>query len=225
MVEEMMYMEKQFWYNDDLWAGHYLLITGYDDNRKAFITQDSFVGPDREISYLDLETNWRAFNYVYLLVYPAESENEIISILGEDWNVDKNRSNALLTAQQETHVQPGNIFSWFNLGSNLVYYERYEEAAESFDMARSLDMPQRMLRYQFSPFLAYFYSDRMDDLLALTDYALTITPNSEEALLWKGWALYRSNSTVEAIRYFQKALEENPSYSDAQYAIQFVQGQ
>jgi len=106
-----------------------------------------------------------------------------------------------------------------------VYFERYTEAAQAFDRARTLDMPQRMLRYQFSPFLAYFHSGRTEDLLTLADYALTVTPNSEEALLWKGWALYRSNSTLKAIQSFQKALGYNPNYTDAQYAIQFVQGQ
>ncbi|MCE5207748.1 MAG: C39 family peptidase [Chloroflexi bacterium] len=225
MVEETAYMEKPFWANDDLWAGHYLLLTGYDDELQSFTTQDSLVGPDRKISYIQLDTNWQAFNRVYLLLYPPERENEVISILGDDWNVDQNRKNALLRAQQETTAQPDNVFSWFNLGSNLVYFERYTEAAQAFDRARTLDMPQRMLRYQFSPFLAYFHSGRTEDLLTLADYALTVTPNSEEALLWKGWALYRSNSTLEAIQSFQKALEYNPNYTDAQYAIQFVQGQ
>ncbi len=47
-------------------------------------------------------------------------------------------------------------------------------------------LPQRMLRYQFGPFLAYFNALRTEDLLALTDYALDRTANSEEALLWRG---------------------------------------
>jgi tetratricopeptide (TPR) repeat protein len=79
-----------------------------------------------------------------------------------------------------------------------------------------------MLRYQFSPFFAYFHAGRNDELLALTEYALQITPNAEEALLWHGWALYRDGDTAGALADFQNALVQNPSYQDAQYALQFV---
>ena len=51
----------------------------------------------------------------------------------------------------------------------------------SYDQARKLGLPQRMLRYQFGPFMAYFHTQRNDDLMTLTEYALKITPNSEEA--------------------------------------------
>lgn len=225
MIEESMMMAEPFWYNDDLWAGHYLLLTGYDEAAGTFTVQDSFVGLDQKVSYDRLDANWQAFNRVYLLVYPPERENEIIDILGKDWNADVNRENALQTAQRETQTQPDNAFAWFNLGGNLVYFDRYGEAMQAFDTARSLNMPQRMLRYLFSPFLAYFHGGRNEDLLALADYALTVTPNSEEALLWKGWGLYRAGQTFQALESFQKALEYNPNYSDAQYAIRFVQEQ
>ena len=80
-----------------------------------------------------------------------------------------------------------------------------------------------MLRYQFGPFIAYFHSGQLDDLLALTEYALKVTPSSEEALLWYGWAMYRQGNEKAAIESFQKALERNPTYQDAQYALTFVQ--
>jgi tetratricopeptide (TPR) repeat protein len=79
-----------------------------------------------------------------------------------------------------------------------------------------------MLRYQFGPFLAYFHAGRTDDLMALTDYALLRTPNSEEALLWRGWGLYRLGKKAEAVASFQKALEARPGYHDAKYALDFV---
>jgi tetratricopeptide (TPR) repeat protein len=60
------------------------------------------------------------------------------------------------------------------------------------------------------------------DLLALTEYALERTPNSEEALLWHGWALYRDGETAKAIEDWRAALEANPTYVDAQYALDFV---
>ena len=79
-----------------------------------------------------------------------------------------------------------------------------------------------MLRYQFSPFIAYFHSGQIDDLLALTEYALKITPNSEEALLWHGWGMYRQGKNNDALANFRQALIENSNYLDAQYAIDFL---
>ena len=225
LVEETMFMEEEFWFNDDRWAGHYLLLTGYDDIRQVFTTQDSFVGPNRQVGYLELDRNWQAFNRVYLVIYPPEQEEAVINLLGTHWDADQNRLSALATAEAETRKEPQNAFAWFNLGSNLVYFERYAEAASAYDYARKLELPQRMLRYQFGPFLAYFHSNRAEELLTLAEYALTVTPNSEEALLWKGWALYRLNRRAEALSSFQAALEYHPGYSDAEYAISFIQGQ
>jgi tetratricopeptide (TPR) repeat protein len=147
------------------------------------------------------------------------------AILGTNWNPDQNRQNALKAAENETKIDPNNAFAWFNLGSNLLYFERYADAAAAYDQARQLNLPQRMLRYQFGPFLAYFHTGRSEELLTLSEYALSVTPNSEEALLWKGWALYRLNRPAEALYFFQKALEYRSSYGDAVYAINFVQGQ
>ncbi len=222
MIEESFYFEEPYWPNDDLWAAHYNLLTGFDENTQTFTGQDSFYGPDQSIDYQTLEEYWHAFNHVYILIYPPTMQETVKSILGEDWDVEVNRQKTMEMAQAETQANPTDAYSWFNLGTNLVYFERYQEAAQAFDEARELGLPQRMLRYQFTPFFAYFHTRRIEDLLALTEYALQITPNAEEALLWHGWALYRSGDTNGAIADFRAALAENPNYPDAQYALDFV---
>ncbi|WP_299027533.1 C39 family peptidase [uncultured Thermanaerothrix sp.] len=223
VIEEGYLMEESYWPNDDRWAGHYLLLTGYDDGEGYFIAQDSFYGPNRLIPYAGLDQNWQAFNRVYFLVFPPESEETLRVLLGEDWDIATNRRHALETAQRETQEQPENAFAWFNLGTNLVYFERYNEAAAAYDQARMLGLPQRMLRYQFGPFFAYFHTHRIDDLMTLTEYALKRTPNSEEALLWRGWGFYRQGKKNEAIASFEEALKAHPGYPDAEYALRFVQ--
>ena len=223
MIEETFQFEDAYWVNDDLWAGHYLLLTGYDDAAQTFTTQNSFIGPDLPRGYADLDAGWQAFNRVYMLIYPPEQRPLIEAILGPDWSPDANRQNALDAARRESEAQPDNTFAWFNLGANQVYFEDYTGAAASFDQARQLGWPQRMLRYQFGPFLAYFHSGRTDDLLALAEYALERTPNSEEALLWRGWANYRLGKTAAARADFQQALDLHPGYVDAQYALDFIQ--
>jgi tetratricopeptide (TPR) repeat protein len=223
MIEESFYFDEPYWIGDDLWAAHYQLVTGYDDTTGTFIGQDSFRGPDQNVPYETLDKYWQAFNRVYIMIYPSDREQVVASILGSDWSADANRQHALEIAEQETRSDPDNEYTWFNLGTNLAYFERYIEATDAYDKSRELGLPQRMLRYQFGPFIAYFHSGQIDDLLALTTYALEITPNAEEALLWNGWAMYRNGEVTTAVENFQQALVENPNYQDAQYALNFVQ--
>ena len=210
------------WPDDDLWAAHYLLLTGYDDATKTFIAQDAYRGPDKTIPYEQLEAEWKPFNYLYMVVYLPEKEQELQTLLGSNWDPVLNRQNALAIAQAATVNDPSDAFAWFNVGSNLVYFDRHFEANDAYDKARELGLPQRMFRYQFGPFLANFHSHRTDDLLALTDYALQRTEMSEETWLWHGWGLYRNGDTNGAVENWRKALSVRPGYEDALYALNFV---
>jgi hypothetical protein len=222
MIEESFHSDKKYWPTDDLWAGHYLFINGYNNATQSFVAQDTYYGPDMVIGYNELEKNWQSFNHVFVMIYPPDKEDTVKAILGNDWDVDKNRQRALDDALKATNQEPTNTYNWFNLGSNLVYFDRYGEAAAAYDKARDLGFPQRMLRYQFGPFIAYFNSLRNDDLMAMAKFAIGITPNSEEARLWMGWALYRQGDKEAAHSEFMKALNLNERYVDAQYALDFL---
>jgi tetratricopeptide (TPR) repeat protein len=195
---------------DDNWAAHYILLTGYDDAIQAFTYQDSFRGANHTASYAQVDEFWQQFNRVYILLYRPDQEETVKAILGADWDEDVNRQNALATAQAETIADPENPYAWFNLGMNQVYFEDYGAAASSFDQARTLGLPKRMLRYQFGPFWAYYHANRADELQVILDYALAVTPNSEDVLLWQGWALYRNGDTQGAIAQFRLAQAANP---------------
>jgi tetratricopeptide (TPR) repeat protein len=210
--------------NDDLWAAHYLLLTGYDDSAQEFTIQDSYHGPDLKISYSQLKEQWHAFNNLYIVMYFPQFEDEMKSLLGSNWDADINRQNALDASQAATVTDPNDSFAWFNLGSNLVYFDRYEEAASAYDKARELGLPLRMFRYQFGPFLAYFNANRNDDLLALTDYARSVTDMSEEAWLWYGFGLYRKGDYEGARKAWLKADSINPNFFEdqAQKALDLV---
>jgi tetratricopeptide (TPR) repeat protein len=222
MIEEGDELAQQYWPDDDKWAGHFLLLTGYDDSQGVFYAQDSFRQADRLVSYEKTDQRWKPFNRVYILIFLPHQEQLVKDILGENWDIQTNRQNALEAAQAEIDLDPADAMAWFNLGSNLTYFERYPEAAEAYDQARILGLPQRMLRYQFGPFHAYFQTQRYDDLLALTEHTLQVTPNSEEAFLWKGWALYSLGNSTGAIEAFKKSYESNPTSHDAQYALDFM---
>ncbi len=225
MIESSFYFAGAYWPNDDLWAAHYLVVTGYDEAAQTFTVQDTFRGPNRQVSYATIDADWQPFNRLYMLIYLPQQEERVKSILGSAWEEQNSRQQALETAQAEIDANPEDAFAWFNLGTNLLFFERYEDAAQAYDNARTYGLPQRMLRYQFGPFFAYFHTNRVDDLMAVSDYALQRTPNSEEALLWHGWGLYRQGNINGAVADFNAALEANPYYLDAQYALDFVLNQ
>jgi len=62
--------------NDDLWDAHYLLITGYDDTTKVLTAQDPLRGPDKKIPYDQIMADWKPFNYVYMVIYLPQNEEE-----------------------------------------------------------------------------------------------------------------------------------------------------
>ena len=204
------------------WAGHYLLLTGYDDGEGVFITQDSNKGPDRRVPYAELDEGWEAFNRVYLFLYPPEAQSAIEALLGEDADPDRNRQQAMETARRSIDLNPDDPYAWFNLGTNLVYFERYGEAADAFDTALHIGLPWRFTRYQFGPYIAYFNQGRFQDVVELADYTLFRTQKAEESHLWRGWARYRLGDLNAAIEDFRSALAVNPNYQDALYALDFV---
>ena len=217
--------------NDDLWDAHYLLVNGYDEAEKIFIVQDPHHGPekdaDKKVPYDTLVSDWKPFNYLYMVIYFPQDEAEIQSILGVDWDPDLNRQTAMDIANTDIASNPEDAFAWFNLGASLTYFERYQEAVQAFDQSFTIGLPQRMTRYQFWPFSAYFNADRIDYLLEITEktYKPINGQYAEEALLWHGWGLYRKGDLEGAIADWRKALAVHPGYDDAIYALQFVGAQ
>jgi tetratricopeptide (TPR) repeat protein len=117
---------------------------------------------------------------------------------------------------------PEDVFAWFNMGTNLLYFERYGEAAQAYDNALALGLPWRFTRYQFGPYIAYFNQGRFEDVINLADATLYRTNKAEESMLWRGWARYRLGDLHGAMEDFRAALVVNPNYLDAQYALDFL---
>lgn len=207
------------------WAGHYVLVTGYEESAREFVVQDTNPGtggPDRRIAYEELDEGWQQFNRVYIYIYPPEDQEEIEILLGPDADRDLNRERALEQARAEIEADPENPYPWFNLGTNLVYFERYGEAADAYDTALSIGLPWRFTRYQFGPYIAYFHQGRAEDVIDLANATLYRTSKAEESLLWRGWARYRQGDIAGAEQDFLGALGVNPNYLDAQYALEFI---
>lgn len=222
VIEESFRVEKPAWPGDDQWAGHYLLLTGYDEQSQLFTAQDSYYGPDRLTPYADVAENWQAFNHVYLVIFPKDDLQKVQTLLAEDWPVEANLTQTATALQGQLQSDPGNAFTWFNLGSTLTAEQDYTSAALAFGKARALGLPARMLRYQFGPFIAAYQTGNQKDLSRLADYALQVTPDSEEALLWKGWAYELAGDHLNAIALFNQALQANPNYQEVEKALAIV---
>lgn len=208
------------------WFGHYSVVTGYDDAKQVFITQDSFRGPNLKLTYTYIEENWRAFNNVYLVVFPAGAEQDakVQALLGESADVDAMYRAALERAQNETQRLSGEpaSFAWFNIGTNLVYFKDYAGAAQAYDRARELGLPYRMLWYQFGPYLSYYYTARYQDVIDLATFAIEGAigePGLEEAYYWRGLSEEALGQPDKAIDDYGTALIRHPGYQPALDAL------
>ena len=216
------------------WMGHYLVVNGYDEQEGVFIAQDSFVKPDNRIPFEDMLKGWRAFNYIYLIIYPPEKETEVMALLGEDADETVNFQNAALRASNEVLGLTGidQYFAYFNRGTNLVQLQDYTGAALAYDEAFKIyptipeaERPWRMLWYQTGPYWAYYYSQRYYDTLYLADgtlNAMQSDKNLEESYYWRGMSRAALNDQPGAIEDFLSSLEFHPGFEPAIYQLRLL---
>lgn len=235
VVVEKGYYERD--YNGKIdWLGHYLFTTGYDDARSGFIVQDAYLKPGKNLlsKYADYKDGWRSFNYLFMVVYPADREAEVLELLGPWTNEKWASQHALELAEKEIALLNGNdlFFAWFNKGTSHVALQQYVDAAMAYDRVFHLyanwntdlgNPPYRIMWYQTGPYFAYYYSARYQDVINLANTTLndTIsTPTLEESLLWRGRAYYQIGNTKNAVADFRAALQVHVNWPPAVQALQ-----
>ena len=208
----------------DGWMGHYEVINGYDDAKGVVYAQDSYKGPNLEVSYKDLIEQWRAFNYTYLVIYSPEKEAQVMELLGLQANDRFNYHTAEQKARQEVQTLTGRdlFFALYNQGSSLVHLQDYTAAATAYDAAFAnyasipeAERPWRMLWYQTGPYFAYYFTQRYQDLidLATTTLDAMSEPILEESYYWRGRAKLALGDREGAIEDFQQSLEVHPDFT------------
>jgi tetratricopeptide (TPR) repeat protein len=210
---------------DDSWMGHYLVVSGYDDELRMFTLQDSLTNPDAPMTYDDLTQHWwRDFNYVYLVIYPKDRRAELERLLGPRLDETYSYQLAAQKALDEiTRLQGRDqFFAWFNLGSSQVGLADYAGAAQAYDKAFEIyqtlteDMrPYRLMWYQVGPYQAYYNTGRYQDVvnLANTTFTWATKPVLEESYYWRGMAYEALGKPNLAIADLKKAAELNPNYA------------
>jgi tetratricopeptide (TPR) repeat protein len=223
------------------WMGHYAFVTGYDDTTGEIIYQDTYQpdpkknpGPNRHIKYGTFLEGWRAFDFVFVVVYPGDKENQVQSLLGPYADDQWASQHALSLAQMETQTLADidRFFAWFNVGTSHVALLQYADAAIAYDYAfnvyAGLDVndsvrPYRMMWYQTGPYKAYYYTNRFADVINLADTTLNDTiaePDLEESLYWRGRAYYMAGKTDLAVSDYRDSLKIHPQWLPATQALQ-----
>lgn len=213
-------IEKGFEPEADLgWMGHYELVVGFNDLKQEFIAMDSYLGPFQSVPYDQFDKYWRQFDRTYLVIYPNDKAEQVTALLGDRLDAATMWAGSLATAQQEAAADPNDPFAWFNLGTSYVALQDWPNAAAAYDHARQLGLPWRMTWYQFGWFDAYLRTGRYDDVLALADATIKVTPNIEEMFYYKGLALKALGNHDAARSQFELALKYNSNFGPARQAL------
>jgi tetratricopeptide (TPR) repeat protein len=202
------------------WMGHYKLLFGYDDTQ--FIFMDSYNGPNQKIGFDAVDADWRAFNRLYMVVFPSDKADVVRAIEGDDLDDASMFTRAAARARAELETNPKDAFAAFNLGTSLNGLHQYADAAAAFDRSRVLGLPWRMMWYQFGPYIAYLQVNRNDEVIALANATLRPLDDLEESHYYKGQALRALGRVEDARREFETALHYNKNYQDAQLALQDI---
>jgi len=217
------------------WMGHYQFITGYNDENKTLLIQDTYIdGPNFHVSYDKFMQDWRSFDYVFVVIYPTERDSDVMTLLGQYADQNWATRQALQVASAEAHSLTGiqQFFAWFNVGTSHVELQEYVDAANAYDQAFQIyaglapdygTRPWRMLWYQTGPYKAYYYSQRYQDVVNLATLTLTTLisePVLEESLLWRGRAEAASGATQAAMDDYRAALVVHPKWNVALQAMQ-----
>jgi tetratricopeptide (TPR) repeat protein len=199
--------------------GHYRLLTGYDDEAQQFAAQDAYHGPHQVIGYAQLDRLWKVFNRVYVVVTQAERAGELHALLGDRIDPAQMHAAALGMALSEIATDPGDRYAWFNAGTNYLALDQPEEAAAAYDQARMLNLPWRILWYQFGPFEAYLQVGRYGDVVALAEANLKTARNLEESYYYRALARRALGDAAGTRTDLRVALRYNPNYVRAAEAL------
>lgn len=240
IANEFPVLVEKGYYEEDYtgkvaWMGHYLFTTGYDETAGEFVVQDAYLEPGKNmrVDYQTYLEGWRSFNYLFMVIYPPDRQDQVLALLGDWADPAWSYSHALEIAEEEIQTLTGvnAFYAWFNKGTSLVKMEHYLEAGEAFDQAFQVYeglidddaiRPYRITWYQTGPYMAYYYSGRYQDVVNLAnDFTLaTIADDSlEESLYWRGLAYYALGKKALAQSDFYRAVWLNPNFEAAKFQL------
>jgi len=251
MVEKGFYVPTTPATPNEGWMGHYELVMGYDDAKQVFYTHDSYLPlilgkpaanglhftydsakKSFAIPYDSFYSDWRAFNYVFLVVYPQEKTNDVMNLLGplaDEANAFQIAHDRALAESVSLTAAYDQFFAWYNLGSSLVGQQNYTDAASAFDKAflimptiDSDHRPYRIIWYETGPYYAYYYAKRYTDVINLATTTLNAMsePILEESFYWRALSENQSGDQTSAIADLKQSLAVHPGFGPSVSVLQ-----
>lgn len=154
LIANGFYVMVEDWMNPGEDIGHVVILRGYDE--EGFIGDDSYIGTGVKYPYEIFDNEqWKPFNREFMPVYKSENEKLIQAITFDYWDEQKMYTDAVEASLKEISENPGNTYSWFNLGYDYFYLGEYQKAKEAFEKSKSLGWPGRMLWYLIEPIQNY----------------------------------------------------------------------
>jgi tetratricopeptide (TPR) repeat protein len=208
------------------WMGHFNVISGYDDTTQMIITQDSLISKDYEIPYDTIQKEWRGFNYVFQVIYPADQEERVMSALGEYADEVSSYQIAAQIASDEAVKLTGNdqFHGWFNRGTSLELLQDYFGSASAYDQAFLLlptldaaNRPWRIMWYETGPYFSYYYTGRYQDVINLATNTIDAAtqPYFEESFYWRALAYAALGELDLAKEDFCTSIKYHPNFPPA----------
>lgn len=228
VLVENSYYEGENFYRD--WLSHNRVLVGYDDAQGTFLFQDPLLGyPTGNLisyEYANFDSRWRPFNRDYMVIYNLEDEAILQEILGDNWDEALNADYVLSVAQAEIANGQADAFAYFNQGWAYLQLEQFEEAATSFDEARNIGLPFRMLWYEFGIFEAYLAVGRYQDVITLANIEIA---NAGDTISVEEWYFYAAQAyeglgnTQRALINYEVAVSRNYNFTEAAERIVALQ--
>lgn len=215
--------------NEDI--GHFRIIKGYDDNRRIFIQDDSYDGPNLTLNYDDFLPMWQPFNYEYFIVVDKKQQPLVDAIIGAEKDEQTAWRNALARAEREASTSAGigavtavtptgiNPYPAFNQSVAHFYLGNYAQAVAKYEEAEP-NLPWRMLWYQIEPIQSYQKVGNAERVFTLTDDILNNNNRGfAELYLIRGQLLWAQGNTEAAREQFALATQYNPTSTFIQAGI------
>lgn len=174
--------------NEDI--GHYRVITGYNQEARQLIQDDSLQGKQLNYSYDEFENLWQAFNYEFLVLVPKDKVKIVEMILGDLNSESLAWQKALTLAEEQLKKDSSDIYAQFNKAVSLYHLERYQESIIAYESVADR-LPSRMLWYQLEPVMAYFKNDDFETVIAMADKIINRENRAYSELYYLKGLIYR----------------------------------
>ena len=124
------------WLQKDEDVGHFRIVKGFDDKTGVIIQDDSYQGPNKNITYSNFLEIWQPFNYSYIIVYNQSNKEMVETILGEEIVEKTAWENALKRAESESKTDSVNPYPVFNMATSYYHLGQYDKTVAAYEKVK-----------------------------------------------------------------------------------------